>query len=92
MWIISAAIVLVLAATCAALGQFVSGYSRGGCPVSFVFALVGVIVGPMAAQEMGQSPIYVLPIDKQNVDLGWGAIGALVLVLMVNLFTHRRKF
>lgn len=92
MWLIEAAIVGLLAAVCAALAQFVTGYSRGGCPVSFVVAVIGVFLGPMAARELGQPVIYILPIPEQEIPIVWSAVGAFGLALIVNLLTHKRRF
>ena len=92
MWLIEAAVYLIIAAACAGLGQFVTGYSRGGCPVSFVAALIGALVGPIAAERYQQPVIYELPIPNGDVPVVWSAVGAFSLVLIINLLTHRRKF
>jgi uncharacterized membrane protein YeaQ/YmgE (transglycosylase-associated protein family) len=82
----------VLAAACAALGQFLTGYSRGGCPVSFVTAFAGTFIGPWAAERIGWAEPLIVPIGEIEIRLVTSAAGALALVLIVNLVTHKRKF
>lgn len=92
MGIIEVGLLAVLAAACAALGQFISGYSRGGCPVSFVVAFFGTVVGPSIFQSLGWSEPLVVPIGPVELNLVSSTAGALCLVVVVNLITHRRKF
>ena len=92
MWLIEAAVYLIIAGACAGLGQFVTGYSRGGCPVSFVAALIGALIGPLVARRFEQPVIYELPVPNADIPVVWAAVGAFSLVLIINLLTHKRKF
>jgi uncharacterized membrane protein YeaQ/YmgE (transglycosylase-associated protein family) len=83
---------LVIAVAIASIGQFVSGYSRGGCPVSFVVAFFGAMVGPAAATELGFGEPFYLKLGEVQFPLVTSAASALILVLIVNLATRRRKF
>ena len=92
MGIIEVGILGVLAAVCAALGQFISGYSRGGCPVSFIVAFFGTVVGPRIARNFELPEPVVVPIGPMELNLVSSAACALLLVVVVNLVTRRRKF
>lgn len=92
MSIIEIGVLGVLAAACAALGQFISGYSRGGCPVSFVVAFFGTVVGPRIFRNFGWPEPLVVPIGPMELNLVSSAAGALFLVVVVNLVTRKRKF
>ena len=92
MSIIEVAILIVVAGVCGAVGQFLSGYSRGGCPVSFVMGLVGAFFGPRVAAAMGWPEPLILPIGAVPFPVVSSVVGALVLVLIVNILTHKRKF
>jgi hypothetical protein len=92
MSVIEVGILAVLAAVCAALGQFLSGYSRGGCPVSFIVAFFGAAVGPNIARNLGLPEPLVVPIGPVQLNLVSSAACALLLVVIVNLITGKRKF
>lgn len=92
MGIIEVGVLALLAAACAALGQFISGYSRGGCPVSFVIAFFGTVVGPIVFRNLGWPEPVVVPIGPMELKLVSSAATALLLVVVVNLITRRRKF
>ena len=92
MSILEVAIYIAVAGVCGLFGQFLSGYSRGGCPVSFVMALVGAFLGPRVAAAMGWPEPLVLPIGAVAFPIVSSVVGALVLVLIVNLLTHKRRF
>lgn len=83
---------VVVAAVCASIGQFISGYSRGGCPVSFVTAFLGALAGPWAAAELDYAEPLYLPLGDVDFPLVTSAAGALILVVLVNLITRKRKF
>jgi uncharacterized membrane protein YeaQ/YmgE (transglycosylase-associated protein family) len=92
MSILEFVIYIVVAAVCGLVGQFLTGYSRGGCPVSFVVALVGAYFGPRVAAAMGWREAFILPIGPVEFPVVSSLVGALVLVLIVNLLTHKRRF
>lgn len=92
MSIIEVAILIVVAGVCSAVGQFLSGYSRGGCPISFVMALIGAFLGPRVSAWLGWREAFILPIGPVEFPVVSSVVGALILVLIVNLATHKRKF
>ncbi|UCC72151.1 MAG: hypothetical protein JSV86_17560 [Gemmatimonadota bacterium] len=92
MSLIEFGILAVVAAACAALGQFISGYSRGGCPVSFIVAFLGAFLGPGVAAKLGIHEPLVVPLGPARLNLVSSVAGALILVVLVNLITRKRKF
>ena len=92
MTLIEFAIIAVIAALCGFIGQFVTGYSRGGCPVSIAAGFIGAWLGPWVAAYFGQPELFILPIPDQDVPIIWSAAGGLGLVVLVNLVTRKRKF
>lgn len=82
---------MVLAAIVAGLGQFLTGYSRGGCPIAFLAACAGTLAGPVVAERMGWTEPFYVPIGPVQFPLITSAAGALVLVVLVNLATKKRK-
>jgi uncharacterized membrane protein YeaQ/YmgE (transglycosylase-associated protein family) len=92
MGIIEVGVLALLAAICAAFGQFISGYSRGGCPVSFIVAFFGAVVGPRIARNLDWPEPIVIPIGPMELNLISSAACAMLLVVLVNLVTRKRKF
>jgi uncharacterized membrane protein YeaQ/YmgE (transglycosylase-associated protein family) len=85
-------LLLVLAALVAGIGQFLTGYSRGGCPISFMAAFAGALAGPWAAEQIGWAEPFPLAVGPVEFPLVTSLAGAFVLVVLVNLLTKRRKF
>ncbi|UCF18458.1 MAG: hypothetical protein JSU87_10960 [Gemmatimonadota bacterium] len=85
-------LLLAVAAVSAAIGQFLTGYSRGGCPVSFVSAAIGAYLGPLIAERMGWAEPFLLTLAEIEFPVITSAAGALALVILVNLLTKKRKF
>ncbi len=82
----------VVAAVCAALSQFIVGYSRGGCPVSFGTAFIGAYAGPRLAAEWGIPTVYVLTLGTVSLAVVQAAAGSFLLALAVNFLLRKRKF
>lgn len=85
-------LLLVLAAVVAGIGQFLTGYSRGGCPISFLAAFAGALAGPWAAEQLDWAEPFHLPVGPVEFPLVTSLAGAFVLVVLVNLLTKKRKF
>ena len=92
MSIIEIGILAVLAAIVAGVGQTITGYSRGGCPVSFIVAFFGAAVGPRIARNFDWPEPLVVPIGPVELNVVSSAACALILVVIVNLITAKRKF
>jgi uncharacterized membrane protein YeaQ/YmgE (transglycosylase-associated protein family) len=92
MGIIYVGVAAFLAAVVGLIAQFLTGYSRGGCPVSYIVAFFGVMVGPAAARELGFAEPFTLHLGEVSFPVVTSAVAAFVLVVVVNLLTKRRKF
>lgn len=82
----------LIAAIAAAVGQFTTGYSRGGCPVALVAGFLGAYGGPRAADYLEYADPVILPVGPVEFPVLTSFAGALILVLLVNLVTRKRKF
>lgn len=92
MGVIELGLRLAVSTICAGLGQFVTGYSRGGCPVSLLAAFLGTFAGPWAAEQLGWPEPFLLPVADLEFPVVSSAAGAFALVIVVNLATAKRKF
>ena len=83
-------ILLIVAGLCGALGQAITGFSRGGCLVSIALGFVGAVVGMWLARTMGLPELYVVRIGTTSFPIIWSIIGSALFVAVVALLTRRR--
>ena len=91
MTLINFLILLLIAGLCGAIGQALTGYSRGGCLISIVLGFVGAFIGVWLADKLGLPEIYVLRIGTTNFPIVWSIIGAGLFVAVIGLITSPRR-
>ena len=90
MTLIDLLILLLVAGVCGALGQAISGFSRGGCLVSIALGFIGAILGVWLARQLGLPELFVIPIGGKGFPVIWSIIGSALFVAVISLFTRRR--
>lgn len=81
---------LLVAGICGALGQAISGFSRGGCLVAIVLGFIGALVGMWIARNLGlPEPLPVL-IGGKTFPVVWSVVGSALFVAVIGLLTRRR--
>ena len=83
-------VLLVVAGICGALGQAISGFSRGGCLVSIALGFVGALLGTWLARQLGLPELFVVPVGDKSFPVIWSIIGAALFVAVIGLLTRRR--
>ena len=83
-------VLLLVAGVCGALGQAISGYSRGGCLVSIALGFIGSLVGLWLARALKLPEVFALEIGTTRFPVIWSIIGAALFVAVISLFTRRR--
>lgn len=84
-------VLLVVAGICGALGQAISGFSRGGCLVSIALGFVGALLGTWLARQLGLPELFVVPVGGgRGFPVVWSIIGAALFVAVIGLLTRRR--
>jgi uncharacterized membrane protein YeaQ/YmgE (transglycosylase-associated protein family) len=83
-------ILLLVAGLCGALGQAISGFSRGGCLVSIALGFIGAIIGMWLARTLKLPELYMLRIGDTSFPIVWSIIGATIFVAIIGLLTRRR--
>src|SRR5829696_5400159 len=83
-------ILLLVAGICGALGQAITGFSRGGCLVSIALGFVGAVVGMWLARAMGLPELFAVRIGTTNFPIVWSIIGSALFVAVIALLTRRR--
>ncbi len=84
-------ILLIVAGVCGALGQAITGYSRGGCLVSIALGFVGAVLGVWIARSLGLPELFNLQIGTTSFPIVWSIIGSALFVAIIALLTRRRS-
>ncbi len=80
-------ILLIIAGICGALGQAVSGFSRGGCLVSIVIGFIGALIGNWLSRELSLPEPFLIHIGTTSFPILWSIIGAALFVAVISFFT-----
>jgi hypothetical protein len=92
MTVIELGLLIFLAGICAGLAQFITGATRGGCPVSVGTAFIGGYVGPRIAEWFGWAEPFTLRFLDSAFPVVTSAVGAVGLAVLVNIITHGRRY
>jgi len=91
MTLIDLLILLLVAGVCGALGQAISGFSRGGCLVSIALGFIGAILGMWLARQLGLPELLVVPVGGRSFPVVWSIIGSALFVAFISLLTRGRR-
>lgn len=90
MTLIDLLILLLVAGLCGALGQAISGYSRGGCLVSIALGFIGALIGMLIARRLGLPEPIPVRIETTTFPVIWSIVGSAIFVAIISLLTRRR--
>jgi len=82
-------ILLIVAGVCGALGQAITGFSRGGCLVSIALGFIGAVIGMWLARSLGLPELFALQIGTTSFPIIWSIIGSALFVAVISLLTRR---
>jgi len=83
-------LLLVIAGVCGAIGQAISGVSRGGCLVSIALGFIGALVGMWLARLLGLPELFTISINGAKFPIIWSIIGSAVFVAIISVITRAR--
>ena len=81
-------LLLLVAGICGALGQAISGYSRGGILVSIALGFIGALLGMWIARALNLPEPFMVQIEGTNFPVIWSIIGSALFVAVLSLFTR----
>ncbi len=90
MTLLDVIVLLLIAGLCGALGQAITGFSRGGCLVSIALGFVGAILGMWLARQLGLPELFAIQIGTTSFPIVWSIIGSALFVAIITLLTRRR--
>jgi uncharacterized membrane protein YeaQ/YmgE (transglycosylase-associated protein family) len=83
-------VLLVIAFICGALGQTLSGYSRGGCLATIAVGFVGSLLGTWLARTTGLPEIFVVNLGGRNFPVIWSIVGGALFTAVLGFLTRRQ--
>jgi uncharacterized membrane protein YeaQ/YmgE (transglycosylase-associated protein family) len=91
MTLIEFLVLLLVAGICGALGQAISGFSRGGCLVSVVLGFIGALIGTWIARNLHlPEPLWIDTGGGIKFPVVWSVVGSALFVAVIGLLTRRR--
>jgi uncharacterized membrane protein YeaQ/YmgE (transglycosylase-associated protein family) len=90
MTIIDLIVLLIIAGLCGALGQAITGFSRGGCLVSIALGFIGALLGMWLARSLGLPELFSVQIGTTSFPIIWSIIGSALFVAIIALLSRSR--
>lgn len=84
-------VLLLVAGLCGALGQAITGFSRGGCLAAVALGFIGALVGTWLARVLGLPEIFPVVIGGAAFPVVWSIAGSALFVAIISLFTRGRR-
>src|SRR5260370_41018210 len=91
MTLLDVILLLIVAGVCGALGQAITGYSRGGCLVSIALGFVGALLGMWLARMVHLPELFAVEIGSASFPIVWSIICSALLVAVSSLLTRRTR-
>jgi uncharacterized membrane protein YeaQ/YmgE (transglycosylase-associated protein family) len=90
MTVIDLIVLLIIAGLCGALGQAITGFSRGGCLVSIALGFIGALLGMWLARSLGLPELFSIQIGTTSFPIIWSIIGSALFVAVIALLSRSR--
>ena len=90
MTILDLLILLIIAGICGALGQAITGFTRGGCLVSIALGFVGALLGMWLSRALGLPELFAVQIGTTSFPIIWSIIGSALFVAVIALISRGR--
>ena len=84
-------LLLLIAGVCGALGQAITGVSRGGCLVSIALGFIGALVGLWLARLLGLPELFTVSIGGTSFPILWSIIGSALFVAVISFIARSRR-
>jgi uncharacterized membrane protein YeaQ/YmgE (transglycosylase-associated protein family) len=81
---------LLVAGICGAVGQSISGYSRGGCLVAIAIGFIGALIGMWLARTLALPELFPVFVGTTRFPIIWAIVGSALFVAVIGMFSRRR--
>jgi uncharacterized membrane protein YeaQ/YmgE (transglycosylase-associated protein family) len=83
-------LLLVVAGICGALGQAITGFTRGGCFAAIAIGFIGALIGMWLARVLGLPELFVVNVGGATFPIVWSILGSALFVAVISALTRRR--
>jgi uncharacterized membrane protein YeaQ/YmgE (transglycosylase-associated protein family) len=83
-------ILLLVAGLCGAVGQAITGYSRGGCLVAIAVGFIGALIGVWLARLLGLPMVFAINVGGVPFPVVWSILGGALFVAVIGLLSRSR--
>lgn len=83
-------VLLLVAGVCGAIGQAITGFSRGGCLAAIGVGFVGALLGSWLAGALGLPVVFAIGIGGSAFPIVWAILGSALFVAVISLVTRSR--
>ena len=90
MTILDVIVLLIIAGICGAIGQAITGFSRGGCLASIAIGFIGALLGMWVARLMGLPELFPVRIGTTSFPIIWSIVGSALFVAIISLISRSR--
>ena len=90
MTLIDLFVLLLVAGLCGAIGQAITGYSRGGCLASIAVGFIGALIGIWISRILGLGEMFVINIGGTAFPIVWSILGGALFVAVLTLIARPR--
>ena len=91
MGLIDFLVLLLVAGICGALGQAITGYSRGGCLVAIALGFIGALIGVWLKRTLGLPELLMLDLRGTQFPIVWSILGAALFVAVIGFLTRGNR-
>jgi uncharacterized membrane protein YeaQ/YmgE (transglycosylase-associated protein family) len=84
-------VLLVIAGICGAIGQAITGFSRGGLFAAIGIGFVGALLGSFISRALGLPELLAVNIGGTSFPIVWSILGAALFVALLALISRRRR-
>ncbi len=83
-------VLLFVAGLCGAIGQAITGYTRGGCLASIAVGFIGALIGIWISRMMGVGEMFVINIGGTGFPIVWSIRGGALFVALLSFIARPR--
>ena len=85
-------LLLLIAGICGAIGQAITGYSRGGILVAIAVGFIGALLGTWMARAMSLPEVFAVRVGDVSFPIIWSIIGGALFVALISLLRAPRRY